>query len=392
MRILHVISSLDPNAGGPPAVALRLAAAQAALGASVAILAYADPTAAERTRASLAGIPGIDRVEMISVAPPSGLRERVLAPRAAAAVRGVLPRFDVLHIHGIWDSMLRVAAREAWHARVPYAVVPHGMLDPWCLGNTPAKRVKKHAALATAYRGMLAHAAFLHTLNRDERDLMAPLRLRPPAEVLPNGVFLDELSNLPAPGAFRVLHPAIGPDPYILFLSRLHHKKGLDYLADAFARLVPKHATLRLVVAGPDDGALTPFSDQCRRLGVEARVHAVGPLYGAAKLAAFVDAAVFCLPSRQEGFSMAVTEAMACGVPVVVSDQCHFPEVAEAGAGRVTGLSAAATAEGLESVLSDPGARAAMGRAGRALVEARFTWPAIARASIEAYHRRGVKG
>jgi len=140
-------------------------------------------------------------------------------------------------------------------------------------------------------------------------------------------------------------------------------------------------------VAGPDDGAQGAFESQVARLGIAQRVHLVGPLYAAQKLAALRDCDCFCLPSRQEGFSLAVTEAMACETPVVISTECHFPEVKEAGAGVVAELNAPAIAAGIETVLRDPHAAAQMGQAGRALVVSRFTWPSVAQQMIENYRQ-----
>jgi len=132
---------------------------------------------------------------------------------------------------------------------------------------------------------------------------------------------------------------------------------------------------------------LEPFRQQVARLGLTTRVHIVGPLWGEDKLAAIVDADCFCLPSRQEGFSMAITEVMACGLPVVISEPCHFPEVREAGAGEVVPLDARAIADALERVLQDPQQRQRMGQAGRELVRSRYTWPHIAEQCVRAYRR-----
>jgi len=119
--------------------------------------------------------------------------------------------------------------------------------------------------------------------------------------------------------------------------------------------------------------------------GLGDRVDVIGPLYGRAKIAALVDAACFCLPSRQEGFSVAVLEAMACAVPVVISEACHFPEVAEVGAGTIVPLDAPALAKALGDVVADPGNAARMGAAGAALVRSRYTWEAIAGQSLRFY-------
>jgi glycosyltransferase involved in cell wall biosynthesis len=256
------------------------------------------------------------------------------------------------------------------------------MLDPWSLSQ---KRWKKQTALVLGYRTLLRRAAFLHVLNRDEEKLLRPLRLGVPTAILPNGVFLDELEPLPSRGTFRARHPELGSAPYVLFLSRMHYKKGLDVLAHAFERLAAVNADVRLVVAGPDQGAGPAFVQAIARAGLQHRVHLIGPLYGEAKLAAFVDAACFCLPSRQEGFSVAITEALACGVPVVITQACHFPEVAEVGAGSIVELDPAAIADALSLILQVPARAAAMGAAGAALVRERYTWPRIAEATLLAY-------
>jgi glycosyltransferase involved in cell wall biosynthesis len=266
--------------------------------------------------------------------------------------------------------------------RKPFVLTPHGMLDPWALTQ---KKWKKRIALVLGYRWMLNQATFLHFLNTDERDLVKNLHFTSPTRVLPNGIFLQELDPLPPRGTFRAAHPQFGSGKIIFFLSRLHFKKGLDYLADAFAIVAKEFPDVRLVVAGPDDGVKSSFEAQIANLGVADRVHLIGPIYAAEKIAALRDCDCFCLPSRQEGFSLAVTEAMACEAPVVISTGCHFPEVAEAGAGFITELNASAVADGIARVLRDPAAAREMGARGRNLVVTRFTWPQVAGKMIDYY-------
>lgn len=373
-RIVHVIDNLDPANGGPQAVATRLAAAQASLGHQVTILCGDAPHAADRIARSIGSIPGFNRVSIRTVT-PYNRAEHLLGRATRAATNDLIPHTDVFHLHGVWNAILLTVARCAKAADAPYVVMPHGMLDPWALGQ---KKLKKRIALALGYRAMLNHAAFIHALNDDEAAPIAALGVRAPVRVIPNGVFLDEIDTTAPRSAFATAHPALRDRPYLLFLSRLHYKKGLDYLADAFAIVAPRLPEVQLVVAGPDEGALPDFQERIRAASLQDRVHVVGPIYGPEKFAAITGAACFCLPSRAEGFSIAITESLACGTPVVITEQCHFPEVATARAGRVTPLDARAFADAIVDLLADEAARRAAGNAGRALVESAYTWPRVA--------------
>jgi glycosyltransferase involved in cell wall biosynthesis len=362
LNILHVIESLDPAAGGTAVVAARLAEAQAKLGHTVAVLAM--PSGKQLT------INGVT----IAAAPPIS-RLQALLGQEVSEVSG----YDIVHMHGVWDPLLYAAARTARRRHIPYVVTPHGMLDPWSLQQS---RWKKKLALALGWRGMLNRAAAIHWLNADEEKLAANVGVTAPGVVIPNGVNLEDFSHLPP-----VSDRGLSTQPYILFLSRLHYKKGLDFLADAFRIVAAKRPDVRLVVAGPDDGARGEFEQRIAAAGLSERVRLPGPIYGPEKLATLAGAACFVLPSRQEGFSVAILEAMACGTPAVVSTECHFPEVAEAGAGEVVPLETNAIAGALDRVLGDPTLRERMGKSGRELVAARFTWPRIAERSVDVYDR-----
>ncbi len=364
-------------------VATRLAAAQVSIGHEVHLLSYKSPDAQLDIEAMFQQIPHGDKISR-HLLPPLTQLSRIFTPGVNDICRKLIPDMDFIHIHSVWEPILACAAAAARNLGVPYAQVTHGMLDPWCLAQ---RAFKKKIALALRYRRMLAGADFLHVLNADEARLIEPLNLPCPKEVIPNGIFLEELDNLPPPGAFYQKLPQLQDKPYILFLSRLHYKKGLDYLADSFALLTKTDQEIQLVVVGPDGGAQIDFERQISAAGLSDRVHIVGPQFGSDKWAAMVDASCFCLPSRQEGFSIAITEALACGTPVVISEGCHFPEVAEVGAGKVVSLNAAKIAAALQEVLRNPEIQRSMGRAGREIVADRYTWPKIAQRTDEAYER-----
>lgn len=389
MKIVHVIGSYDPAKGGPQAVVVRLAAAQASLGHEVTIVSYSDDEVRSRAVRATAAIPGFDKVRTLLL-PMPGLRETLSGGQAAKAMAALLRCADFVHLHGVWETNLLRASMLCRRFCVPYCICCCGMLDVWSMRQSAWK---KKFAMMLGFRRMLDGAAFIQALNADEIELMRPLGLKPPSMIIPNGIFLNEIEG-EAELEGEVAVPGLPGRPYVLFLSRLHYKKGLDILADAFRCVAHLFPDVDLVVAGPDGGAEQAFLQRIRNHGLEARVHMTGGLYGPAKIAALKRSACFCLPSRQEGFSVAITEALACGVPVAITDACHFPEVAEAGAGVVCPLDPIAVASALERILEDRDRAARMGAAGARLVRDNYTWPRIAVQTIAAYQgfRRGRTG
>jgi glycosyltransferase involved in cell wall biosynthesis len=215
--------------------------------------------------------------------------------------------------------------------------------------------------------------------------------------VVPNGLDWERYRTLPARGALRVRW-GLGEVPIVLFLGRLHFKKGLDLLISAFDTLRRRVPDAQLLIAGPenDDYGLK-VRGWVRKRGLDGAVHFVGPLHGTDVVQAYVDADVFALPSYTENFGMTVVEAMACALPVVVSDQVNIhAEVTGAGAGFVTRCDADEVAGALKALLCDAGRRRAMGDAGRRLVQERYTWPAIVGTLTKEYeaiidrHRRAA--
>jgi glycosyltransferase involved in cell wall biosynthesis len=382
MKIIHVVRTIDPAAGGLPIVPVRMSAAQAAMGHQATVLAQRDDANGAETPILFRDIAGTDRVGRRSVT-PAGATAMLGRGQVWSDLELHIWEADVVHIHGVWDPILWAAAKTAQRLGRPYLIAAHGMLDPWSLAQ---KKWKKRLAMTLGWRTILNRAAALHLLNEDERRLVADLGFSAPAEIIPIGVPLDEIDQGKRSG-FTAKHPALSDRPYILFVSRLHYKKGLDYLASAFHQVASRHPEAHLVVAGPDGGARAGFEKQVSDAGLSDRVHVLGPVSTHVKWDALVGAACFCLPSRQEGFSMAILEALAARVPVVISDACHFPEVAERGAGEVVPLDVSAIADALDRTLTDPERRQRMGAAGRRLVEERYTWARVADISLAAYER-----
>lgn len=380
MRIVHVVESLDPGNGGPSVSVPSLAAAQAALGNEVVLVFYLRPSSEAcmlNTR-----IPGFSDVILCPVN-DGGFREKLLASSAHDALLNVVPGADIVHIHGIWVMMLLRAAWLARRLNIRYVFAPRGMLAPWSLGQ---KRIKKAFMWWVIWKRVLDDAYFLHMLNKAEAELVGPLGLRCPVKIFPNGTFVESsVDKRKEPDDFISLVPELKSHPFVLFLSRLHYVKGLDFLLDAFAIVARENPDARLLVAGPDSGFGSEARKMVERYGIQSRVYIVGPLYGQAKSSALALAKCFCLPSRQEGFSMAILEALAAGLPVVITHSCHFPEVAEVGAGKTVDQNPKQIAEALLTFLEDKEEHFAASNAGRHLVASRYQWQTIAEETLRAY-------
>lgn len=380
MNIVHAVETIDPVAGGPVKSVSALAAAQALLGHKVVLACYREPDHEQFEAMLRRGLPGETGLEVHGV--HDGLMERFQARSAARSFERLASTADVIHVHGVWRPFTLAAAMAASQAGRKLVIAPRGMLDPWSLQQ---KRLKKWLALQLVWRRVLDQASFIHALNEAEASLLDPLRLKSVTRVFPNGAFPELFEQLPDPEIFLRRAPALLGRRYVLFLSRLHYKKGLDYLIDAFARVAAIVPDVDLVIAGPDGGAESDARRRVDGFELRERAHFVGLLNGVEKLAALAGSACFCLPSRQEGFSMAITEALSCAVPVVISEQCHFPEVGTAGAGVVVRLNEAEVAAGLLRYLQDDTERQKAAHAARALARDNYSWHDIARGMIGAY-------
>lgn len=381
LRITHITKTLDSAAGGLPVVAMRLAAAAVESGHKVTLVA--EKPAVDLTHECLS-IPGFAGVE-VRFCRPFLLRNLFHQSVCHAELNDTVKRSDVVHLHGVWDLILVLSTKIARRCGVPYFITPHGMLDPWSLTQS---RLKKVVALQSTHRSFLANAAALHALNEEEATLWSPLKLSPSTCVIPNGVDLREIPPFDSGRENSLRHRfGLRNKKTILFLSRLHFKKGLDVLADAFRRVAARRDDVDLLVVGPDGGAKSSFEAAILAAGLSDRVHVVGPLFGNDKFDAMRLADVFCLPSRQEGFSIAILEALACGTPVIISRDCHFDAVETAGVGRVCKLNADLVADALLDVLGSVSLRDSMSRASTRWVAENYTWKRSNELLIDLYRR-----
>jgi len=304
----------------------------------------------------------------------------------ARFINASIADFDIVHIHGLYRFPTTYAARSARKRGVPYIICPHGSLAPYL-----HRRSSRSVSLKRLYERWfdlpnLHGAGAVHYTTEEERSGASFLNLHAPSFVVPNGVDWQRFRSLPARGAFRAAH-GLGEAPIVLFLGRVHRSKGLDLLIPAFESVRRRVPDAKLVVVGPEND---DYGQEVRgwvhKRGLGESVRFVGFLDGPDVLRAYVDADVFALPSYTESFGMTVVEAMACGLPVVISDHVNIHrEIAAAGAGIVTTSAAEVVAEAVSTLLRDRALATAMGSAGRRAALEQYTWPPIVQALTREY-------
>lgn len=366
MRLLHVIASVDPRGGGPQEGLRQYCLCAARLG-HVFEVASIDAPEASCVRAFPAPVHALG--------PPRTAYwyGESVRPWLEANVA----RYDAVVVHGLWSYHVYAAWRACRRARVPHYVFTHGMLDPWFKRRYPLKHAKKWLVWPWAdYRALRDAAAVLFTTEEEMR--LAPrsfwlYRARP--RVVGFGIVAPPQDPTGQREALFAAFPALRGKRFVLFLGRIHPKKGCDLAIAAFARAAVRDGSLCLVVAGPgparEVAALRGLAD---RLGIGTRVLWTGMLSGAAKWGALRAADAFILPSHQENFGVAPVEAMACGTPVLVSDKVSiWREIVAAGAGLAAPDTRAGITRLLGEFLALPAeARRAMGERAIACFEREF--------------------
>jgi glycosyltransferase involved in cell wall biosynthesis len=363
LRIHQVIADVLPVHGGPSVSVPALCEALAGLGHEVTLHTLGPERLANE--ASSYRLQTYRRSRHffklgLSVEMPAGLRR--------AAHSG-----EVMHTHGVW--MLPNIA-PAWAVRgsaCTLVAAPRGMLEPWSLAH---KRWPKRLLWFTAQRAAISCAELLHVTAESELQAVRALGLGAPAALVPNGVAV--------PAEAEIAHFE-GPRQ-LLFLSRLHPKKGLDRLLQAWLRVQREFPDWSLQLVGPSDAA---YLSELRALVASSaaeRVVFVGPAYDAEKRAAYQRAQLFILPSHSENFGQSIAEALAHGVPAIASRGTPWSGLERERCGYWVDNDVDSLAARLRQALSQPtAALRAMGARGRAWMQRDFSWQARARELADAY-------
>jgi glycosyltransferase involved in cell wall biosynthesis len=320
-RWLQVLSHVSPSFGGiANSVPCFARATETASTHACPIVGFCDPQELDQ-------MPEDERAG-VTVFPSQRLRwmlDRGLHKRLNDAVSGA----DGVHIHGLWETHCMLAAPVARARKRPYVISAHGMLDQWA---SRQKRLKKAVYAALIEMRTMKSAACLRALSRDEVNDYRRLGLTNPIAIVPSAV--DEQPSAD-PDLFLRRYPKLNGKRIVLVMGRIHSKKGLPLLLRAWERAV-KREDAHLVIAGPDsDGSRAHLEQLTNELKIRTSVTFTGILMGQRKAAALAAATLFVLPSYSEGFSIAVLEALAAGLPLLVTTACHIPEVATSHCGWV---------------------------------------------------------
>ncbi len=376
MKVLHVVRGLA-NSSGTTHIVVPLSEEQARQGCEVLVYYVekgADPSVE----------PDGQLVDCRSFPLTLPFSNPGVSLGFAKAIGKAIARYDFVHVHAVWNFPTFYAMRSALGKGVPYMVAPQGSFDPWALKQS-SWRKKVYGPICEI--PLLNKANCLQALTSREAEQFQHSGIHAPAVVIPNGVdernFVQQGESLA-----RRLDLAAGQRT-LLFLSRLHPKKGVDVLIKAFSRFSGKRGDVTIVIAGDDAGSGYKgiLMNLVSQSGIEDKCRFVGEVHGKEKFDMLLGADAFALLSHSEGLPVAVLEAMAAALPVIITRDCNLPEVAHHEAGEIVRGNIDDAAKALARVFDDPCRARTMGQNGRRLVSERFTWARIAQRTIQTYEQ-----
>ncbi len=363
MRILHYVASTDSRLGGVPRFVLDACRVMREQGHQT-VLATCDTTDTppEWLDASLRAE---QRPEVIKV-DPRGFAGDLLTSAAMATLREQLSRCDVLHLHCVWSLANMQLARAARAMGVPYIVTTHGMLDEWTVNQSA---LKKRAYMLLGGRRMLAQASAVHCTAEAEYEQSRRFFPKTRCAIVPYVMDLSPYRDLPGRALARERFAFLRAtnEPVVLFLSRLHYKKGIEFLLEGAADLLRRGVKAQFAIAGTgDDGYVQRLKDLAQSLGIADRVHFIGQVKGAEKFSLYQNADAFVLPTSQENFGLVLIEALACGTPVVTTRGTDiWRDVERSGGATIVNQASNEIADAVQRMIEDPAQQRAMGSAAR---------------------------
>jgi glycosyltransferase involved in cell wall biosynthesis len=376
MKILQVIAYFTPQKGGDVNVCFNISKQLALRGHEVTIIT----TDHEFDKEYAASIEkeGVNVIPFHCIADICAF---LVTPSIRRWLKFNINKFDLIHMHNFRSYQNNVVHQYAMKYRVPYILQAHGSVLP----HFAKIQLKKLYDLVWGYK-ILGNAAMVIALTSTEVNQYTEMGVdEKKIELIPNGIDLSQYKNLPRCGDFRKQFNINSNEKIILFLGRIHKIKGLDLLVVAFADLLRNITDCKLVIVGPDDGYLPALKKQTVDLEIENKVLFTGPLYGTNKLKAYIDADVFVLPAVYDCFSVTLLESMACGTPIVTTDNGDKLDWIHNRTGIVVDYEKTQIKNALYKILKDGSLRKSFGEEGKRLVRDIYNWDNIVQAINKMY-------
>jgi glycosyltransferase involved in cell wall biosynthesis len=370
MRILHYLSVVRAEVGGPARAVTDLCAAFARRGHRVTLCTAddtdvpkewkraSDPASADGSMPP-AGSPANGVPRLVTVAPPT-IPGGFFSKSALAPIERLIAEHNVLHLHGAWGPWNVQLGRAAKRVNVPYFVSIRGMLDDWCMAQ---KGLKKTLFLKLGGTAHYENAASVHLTAQFEFEQAKKYFPRGRGTVIPNLLDLQPFRTLPPESIARAKFPHLGAqpggdnpsnEPVLLFLSRIHVKKGIEHLLRAVRLLNDTGTPCRAIIAGSgDEPYVASLKSLCTELNLNTKVAFVGLVTGDEKLSLYRACDLFVLPTSQENFGFVFVEALACGTPVITTKGVDiWPELESSGAALIAPGTPEGTADAVKAMLA----------------------------------------
>lgn len=359
MKILTYITSIDLSSGGPSRSVPMLVKGLAELGADVTLMTQRSDNmnihALDGTTAKLRILDGFKSEEVETF-----IRNE---------------KFHIVQMQSMWDLRYHKLAKICRKLNIPYVETPRGMLEPWSLAQ---KKWKKRLALWLYQMSDLNHAACIYTTAEDEARNVKALGVKAPCVVIPNGIEVDSYKCRTSIDVVK---------KQVLFLSRIHLKKGIELLIEAWTRIVNDFPDWKLMIVGNGETAyIESLRTMAERLGVGESVTISEPVFGEAKVRLYQSSALFVLPSYSENFGMVIAEAMSCGVPVITTKYCPWEILNETNTGWWIDLSVDKLSDCLRNAMCmDLSKLFDMGQRASKLVHEKFDYRNVAKKTLRLY-------
>ena len=362
MLTFHIVSSIDISSGGPSKSICDLALEQAKEGASVQIISLKteNPYFTQNPHKNLNLL---------------FLERKFFKSALTKIIKDHKP--DILHGHGLWLMEVHHMAAVARKMNIPYIISPRGMLEPWALNY---KRWKKEIALIFYQRKDLMKATCLHATSKMEADNIRKLGFKNPIAVVPNGIYLSE---------FPYPYSKPPKEKYtLLYLSRIHPKKGIELLIDAWKKIEKeKRKSWQINIAGNgEENYIKSLEQRIKNKGLENEIKYIGPQFGSDKIKVYQQADLFILPTHSENFGMVVAEALTCEVPVITTTGTPWEDLHTHQCGWWVNNDVETLAQTIQQAISlSSEERLLMGERGRQLIIEKYSVEIVATQMIRLY-------